>query len=599
MSRFFVTNDEGVKNKSLALNEQAELSKGGHFIDNGTHVVSYEKRALTTVTSSSMPGSNFVAVSGTVIYDGHIGQATLSKIYHDYVSEGTRFVRDKALGHYAICIGYEGNIYIFCDPNSVYEVYYTTNQVLCVSNSLYLCATSMADPVVNSHGLYERAIESTEIGASTIYCDINRLSCTEQIVINTKTESYHIEETSTPRKTWSYNGTSLDNIVQDYTKRIREVFSEVSDATTQVGVQATGGLDSRTVLAGLLDQNVYPLVLYGTGNSQITNTRKRDEHISKQYADKYDLAYYNMDWSGDYPVNIEALDNLFEKYGFGYSIYGATPSFFREFDSGFPSNPELLMSGYGFGVFSNDYFWEDNANFPISFEKAVENIFSDAKIFDNDEFVCKRYYIQHLVANCKNALSRLGCDISYSGVLDREQMTKTVQLLNGRPQSGYVNVVNEFTYHLAPFATYKLGRPMIDFPPRVRAGEKIRVSLLSELCPGLLDIEIYSGGRSRRVDKNKKLVDAGNTAKSVLERSMPESLVRILKNLFRRLKISPVDQRILRTAIDRLTADGVVSPCFELSNYYKDIRYIVRLLQLEHGAERIGFTEIHRHYNDN
>lgn len=595
MARIHITSDETTHERLHRLSRDGGLTPDGTATVGGVSTTSYEKRAVPSDGLYEPEPNVFIAASGTVVHDGELGGEALSSVLKTFREAGPEGVRSEALGHYVIAVGIDDRVTVFCDPNSVYEVYYTDGPDWAVSDSLRLCAETLSDRRVDRFGLYERALEVAELSTETMYDGVRRLGARQQLIADTTTGELTVETLSLPERDWSYEGADFESVLTDYNRRARTVFAEIVDAAERTAIQATGGIDSRTVLAGLLSHGADPVVLYGVGNSQLTNTTDEDRQIAREYARRFDLKFHEMDWTGDNPLPLGVWDEYFSKYGFQYHWYGSTPGFYRSFEDGFPGSPELVLSGYGFGTFSNDYFWENDSQTPISFEDAVAELFTYTSVFDTDEFVCRAEYIDHLVERCLEGLEQLGEPVDPTEPLNIRELTRVVQLLNGRPQSAYVNVANRFTYHLSPFATYELGRAMIDFPPEVRHGERIRIRQLQSMYPELADIDVFSGRQWRTLTESGEIRPESETVDRLVgfaARALPRPLKRLVSPVYR-ATIGPssdrpeVDERIFRTHRDRFEAVDVVDECFDLTDYEGDIRWPARLAQFGHAVESV------------
>ncbi len=118
-------------------------------------------------------------------------------------------------------------------------------------------------------------------------------------------------------------------------------------AVGTIGLLGTGGLDSRTVLAGLLEWKAPIRLMYAMGNSRLTDYDIRDLNVAKAVATLYNLPFQQLDWSGNQPHSPETLKSLFRTHGFKFEIYGAPESFLRTFDGGISPYPNLLLGGRG------------------------------------------------------------------------------------------------------------------------------------------------------------------------------------------------------------------------------------------------------------
>lgn len=596
MARFYITPDSESHQIANSACADAALQPDGEVVDGNLHLTTYTKRAIDSRNFHQFDNGNFVATTGTIILNGLMGADALTEVYKLYEESGPAAVRDQAFGHYAVIIKCDDTVEIFCDPNSVYHLYYSNGENWFVSNSLSLCGRVLDERVIDRHALYERIIESTEVSKRTLFRDVSRLSAREKITVDVSSNQFRLERLPLPPQDWSYATASIDEILADYKAKMRDVFGQMVSAADGIGIQATGGLDSRTVLAGVLERNGTPALLYGVGNSKLTNTKDEDRDVVQRYADRYGLSYYEMDWSGDFPIDIADWDELFRKYGFRYRFYGAIPSFFTELEQGFPDNPELILDGYAFGTHSNVFYWEDDSLVPLTFEDLVTDVFTAAGGFSTPAFRCKDEYLEGLIDVCEEALVELGEDIDRDELLDRQDLTRYIQLLNGRPQSTYTNIGNEFTYHLGPFATYNLGRPMVDFPPESRISEHIRVKLLREMYPDLLEVPVFSGTREQRFTDDDKLEPASPERVAMLAGSvLPESVVERIRPFYDSLikgNTASNTELIFRYHEDRLADDGPIAECFDLKHYDAHMRRHSRFALFEHGVSRLGYSEV-------
>lgn len=596
MARFHITSDPTAHHDARVTCDEAKLEPAGSVENDNLYLTTYEKRVIDTTNFLRTDDDDFVAVTGTLIINGKLGERALRELHEVYKESGVTGVRNQSFGQYAVLIKDGDTVTIFSDPNGVYKTYYTDDDSWFVSNSLSLCAESLDRRVIDRYAFYRHIIEGTELSSATLYQDVSRLAGREKLVLDIPADDLSIERIPYPDDIWSYADASFGEILEEYTARAEAVFSEISEATDRIGIQATGGLDSRTVLAGVLQQGDQPLLLYGVGNSKITNTKDEDLQIVNQYADRYDLPFYQMDWSGEYPISTEVWKELFRKYGFRVRIYSATPNFFAEFEEGFPGNPELLLNGYGFGIVSNVYYWEDESIVPISFEDVVTDVFTCASGFSDEAFECKDEYLDRLVSVCEEVMDEFDRDIDIDEPLDMYDFTRTAQQLKGRPQSPYTNIVNEFTYHLSPFSTYELGQPMIDVPSKYRSGERLRVKLLKNIYPDLLNVPIYSGTRKRKfTDSDEMELVTSERLISTIGALLPEPAVEIVRPVYERMTDSSyedIDDIIYEEYARRVDDDGIVDDCFTLEKSDVQIRRHSRFPLFEMGITEIGYDAV-------
>ncbi|WP_277552380.1 hypothetical protein [Halobaculum limi] len=600
MSRFHLTTSSHRHTKAKELCNDAGLDVAASLSEDNFHISTYHKRTFENTNFQPLDSTSFIAITGTIIIDGKMGENALDSVYKTYAKSGAKEVRERSFGHYSVVIKDGDHIEIFGDPNGVYEIYYTTEEQWMVSNSLHVCSHSLSSPTVDEYKLLEKSLEVSEITDATPFTEVKRLAGNEIISANLIDGSFSVESLERPTVDWDYSGEQINAIVSDYRDRVKSVFNQITKASSNLGVQATGGLDSRSVLAGLLQQDASPSILYAVGNSPLTNTDDNDLDVAREYAKRFDLEFKKLDWGGNLPTERSGWTSLFEKYGYRYHTYGATENFYNSLSS--PAIPELLLSGYAFGTVSNVYYWEQESLVPITLEQIVKEHFSYVQKFSKDQFNKKQEYLDKLVLHCQSALNRLGHDIETDEKMSVCAFARVIQLLNGRPQSAYVNVANEFSFHLSPYATFELSRPMLDFPPEHRRGERIRVKLLNELYSDILNIPIYSGIERAQINNQDELVFPRSGRERLIdfaEQSLPSLLLSTIRPVYRRLNSGPVGtstySELVESYQSRLSDSQLYQDEFQLKTYTNDIRVPARIAHYVHGVEQVGYDEIVRY----
>jgi len=595
MARFHLCCDAHVHQRARTSSAESGLIECGASDGTYIKVSTYHKRNLYNKNFAEFGNGDYVAIVGTLIFNGELGEFTLRPVYEKYIESGIEGVRSQAIGHYAVVIKYEDKVVIFGDPNGVYEVYYTTERSFFVSNSLRLCSLMLQRRVLSKQNLLQRSLEISEINNSTIFTNVRRLGARECLVIDASRPTMGVKHASQPEPDWDYQDKPVERVASDYTEQVNSVFKEIAASTSSLGVQATGGLDSRSVLAGLLNNNSKPLVFYGVGNSPLTNTKDEDLEAAQTYASEFNLEFHKMNWGGEIPTDTCGWNTLFKKFGFRFTTYGATKNYFASMKS--ENIPELMMSGYAYGTVSNTYYWEMDQLMPIKLEDVVEKHFSQTQNITQNTYKRKSKYLDSLVHDCHSALSDHGYNLENKDRIQLNDFVTYIQLLNSRSQSSYVNLANEFCYHIAPFATFKLGRPMLDFSPKHRSGERVRIMVIKKLQRALLDIPIYSGRKQAMINKENKLVFVNPLDRliGIFKENVPLSILKLAHPIYRRYIFDAKEissYKELHRAYVHELHKSLLSRDFNFGNYNGDIRLLSRLALYVHGLNQIGYDQI-------
>jgi hypothetical protein len=255
------------------------------------------------------------------------------------------------------------------------------------------------------------------------------------------------------------------------------------------------------------------------------------------------------------------------------------------------------MSGYAFGTVSNRYYWEMTSSIPITLKQIVKKHFSNILKFSANQFGRREEYIERLIINCQTALNRHGLEINPAQELSLQSFVTTIQLLNGRPQSSYVNIANEFSFHLAPLATFKVSQPMLHFPPEHRRGERIRVEIIKRIQPSVLNIPMFSGQAQAEITNNNELIFPESISDQFIDfvsQNLPRPMLSRLRPMYRRLNFGPVGSQKyneLKRSYQFVVEDSdLIAEDFNLKSYSNDIRWLARLALYVHGVEEVGYV---------
>ena len=609
MGRFYATNSLERHKKAKKINKKSGLNISNRYTNESIFVSTYQKRAVNNKNFLST-NKGFIASTGTLIYNGELGYSSLSEIYKDDLSN---MDRSQFFGHYCLLVKNGDELSIFTDPKGGYEVFFVaTENWWFVSNSLMLVASVIDKPKIDRLNVIENSFYIKNISDKTFYKNVNQLIGTKKIKINTEDGSLSIRDIGYPEKDWNYEGMTFEDTLSDYTGRIQSVITQIREATENIGLQATGGLDSRTILSALLDQSLAPVILYGVGNSKLTNTKIEDLRAAEEFADKFDLDLYQMNWNSECPHKEETLSTLFEKYGFRMAIYGASPHFFAEYENKLGSNPTLVMSGYS-PAFTNLAPWEMKSKYPSDFQEFIEeHVAGTYTDFSNDGFSCSDDYLDNLLNNVEKMIEKDYCNnIDLDSDLSFKEFVDLKLYLKKRGENINFNIMNEFHYHLCPFYTYYLNDPLKDVPSDYRRDNAFQVKLIKTLHPSVLEVPIFTGIQPAKIDEKDDGIIKNPVQHPLTSRSeqlisygteLPDSIKNILKPIYHILKdcgfFSDPDDSLscnsqLETYYIREFNDHpVISDHVDINDYTGDIRGISRLCLLLYGIEQIGYQDV-------
>jgi hypothetical protein len=498
LSRWFITSSDSANREARAASRKSHLHPSGQLTGPGLFGEAYFKRVLATQNVFQC-GDDWVCSAGTIIYHGQLGEAALRNSYADFISGGVRAVQQKALGHYALAIKHGSNLIIFTDPQGALNLYYLRNeQFWIVSNSLSTCAASAPDHTIDETKLLISAVQSTLPGEDTFYSGIKRLFGTQQIRVDLRSGAFRVDRLPELSNSLDWKLPTIEDALSQYVNEVRAVFHNLSAVGT-MGILATGGLDSRTILSAVLDQGAPVQLMYGMGNSKLTDYDNDDLKVVQQIAQRYNLPFQQLDWSGNQPYEDRKLQELFRVYGFKYEIYGASESFLRTFNGEIFSYPQLFMGGYS-PAFTNGKPWEWERK-TYYFEDLIRTAMQSLKgPIENSQCITNvESYKTEFSREVRIALDRAGIDIPETGV-PLETFVKAKLFLYLRAESRFLNFANEFGHYIAPFLMKRLYDPLLNVPFEYRSRDEFQIRLIQSLAPGLVEIPLFSGWSRAHID---------------------------------------------------------------------------------------------------
>jgi hypothetical protein len=550
MARWHLTSSKDLHRRACELSEQAGMVAGGDWAGSGAFLRTYRKRVVAGANFEAFGEDDWTAVAGTLIFDRAIGGATLRAIHEAVMGEGDA-ARSRFLGHYAVAVKAGRRVHVFTDEQGSLSLYYgVRGGDFVISNSLQLVATLLGPGEADALAVLNYVLHLESVGPETFFPEVRRLFGGQRLVIDLPDRSLSVVRAPLAMETLGPAAQeSADEAVSEYVGRVRDVFDQLV-AMPSIGLNTTGGLDTRTVLAALLDRGIRPLLMTGVGNSHLTNSRAADFETAQLLASALELPFHRMDWSGRQPYSRDELARLFWRYGFGYTTYGASDAFLREYEGAIQPYPTLQLGGYS-PAFTNMKPWEQ-ASGAYTFDDIVGHYLlrPDPKVLKPEVFAS---YRQHVMAAARAGLAAGPLEVPDNGA-SAATFVQARLYLYIRPESMAANFYNEFAYYLAPFLTKKLYDPLLTVPLEFRRGDNFQLRVINALCAACLQVPVFSGLRAQVLDLESFTMvrvqpprpgrapsqpRRGEPARRLARRLLPAQLRRRLRALVTRPVASP------------------------------------------------------------
>jgi len=575
MSRWYLTSSLLAHERASRACSIAALTPAGECETECFYGQTYQKRADPVATFTRRGEQDWVFCAGTLIYAGRTGTGALTALHADYLLHGIEYVQSTAIGHYALAMGHGVSLTMFTDPQASITLFYAQEGAdWFVATSLQLFGqVGFAGPVDRDR-LLITALETTTQGDRTFYSGVRRLFGSQAICIDMSSRVFEVRGVRTEEPSADWASLDLEDAAERYLTDIRMVFGQLI-SVGPIGLLGTGGLDSRTVLAGLLDQGASPTMLYGTSNNSLVDHNPRDLAVARELAGEFGLPFVSLDWTGRQPHPEGVLRALFGRYGFQYEIYGAPDQLLTGFENGLTSNARLFMGGYS-PAFTNHKPWD----FPGSrFTFADLLAFTMAPVATDTRMLCSKDYVDTHASDVRTALRRRGIQFPDDGsAATLGEFVEASLALGFWAGDRFINFANEFVQYIAPFHLKPLYDPLMMVKPEIRSRDKFQVRVLHRLAPKLLALPLYSAYLPSTINYRTWEMTQSQELSSLLARSVDLVLPRVARRTVKRFGLRLLHSRLaqeknrdaeIRDAYaEAVLSDPVVAGCFT------DVRYM-------------------------
>lgn len=506
MARLILTNNLKKHQQAVARNVNAGFDD---FISNqqsGIYTTVHKKKIKKLNNFVEFPNGDFCAMVGTCVYDERLGVSALEKIYSEFDGD-IQVIQRNALGNYIIAIKKNDRIAIFVDKYQILKLYYFNK------DGDWFIANSLADigEVLDSLELDEFAFiqETMLVGAidtQSLFKGVFRLFGHEFIEIDCQSKSFKINSLSFSREHRNFNERSIESVVLEYADIVRSKFRTVAHFFGgNVRIHQTGGLDNRTVFAAFMSVGCKPKIMYGVGNSVLSNTQKEDLMICKEYKGKFDLDLYEMNWREEYLGADQYWAELFSRYGFNYSIYAGSRNFFKEYEGLIPNYPSFMECGYFLeNLRLRDFAIESKKN-RFSIDEFINDYLLGGGYGDltgSPQFYKNIMGIKEALHSTLKKYMRLyGIEADPFFSLDDFDQVRWIHSRNC--DSVTVNYLNDFAPSIAMFSLPELHEFPFDVPAKWRANARFQLMLIDALCPEALSIPIFSHCCKQRFNRKQ------------------------------------------------------------------------------------------------
>jgi len=441
----------------------------------------YYKSKLKIENTLIMEDGQFIAATGTLIYNRKTGQKALRELFQDFSIRGDFMV--KTLGQFALIVFKQGKLYICNDYTGLYHIF-TNEQKNIISSSFLAILKTLNRITVSPQELYEYVIGGSAFGGKTPVKEIELLDHKGLIQLSPEIKKMpslpaappfvkRFEVATSPEKT-------SRTIAEDLIEYFRILKANYGDSVCSA---LTGGIHTRLMLGLMKKAEIKPAYLYQFGNPHNLTGRDANAYpIAKSIAEAEGL---KLDFIDTTQANKIALDSYREyvehSYYLGDGLGHEVGIFHSSFNPGLrcdrAEKAHLILNGAGGEAFRNYWVLPDHPFHIDSFIKSrYDNM--DSSIFTS-HFDRNSYFSGFK----EKILKSLGTESEY---LNRRQIELVQPDFENRYWMGNNNSINnQLSCYLTPFGDTQIVYRACDVPLKMKDWSQWESALMRAIDPDL------------------------------------------------------------------------------------------------------------------
>lgn len=532
MAKFFLTNNKTFYQlyKKIICNTNFNLSFD--YSDELLFAVACHKIGMKNLNYSKNK-SDFSLGIGTCIYKESLDYSLLLNDYNGNIAK----IRNATIGQYGVVIKKGKQITIYGDACGCYDIFYyqdasPNEKSWIVSNSLYDMAEVLKGKItLNEFSVIERTVNRALMGGATFFDEIYRLRGDEYIEmdINAKLQINSIQTSFLVSDEKDYNKivVKVANVLRENARISAKIFGVPT-------ICATGGLDSRLVIAAYLSAGIKPCLFYGVGNNMITSPRKEDEECIKKLSKSLGLKLIEGDFSVSEPLDKD-WNTYIKDNGFTAAfMWGAQSKVIQSLCSG----TDLLLFGWGGELLRNIDGWtEKNHKKRITLDELNERWYSfkaSIPLVQKKIPQYKEIIKEHLITECR-----------YLGINPDDMSIEDSFLIElayrGIADTQIPSFLNQYKYTYLSIFEYSLLQCRTSVC--CKNSTRFMLEVIYTLYPKIFSIPIFSHCQWRSFDKETiSLVPYKSTYNKLYSTTLSKLLRKTAPETIKKFFLRPVNK---------------------------------------------------------
>ncbi len=508
MGRLFLTNNRVLAQLGREENEHKGFQLN-QYIDDGQVVAAAFFKKKIKAENTFIGQDGFCACSGALIYKNSTGREALKGILCDFDFDIDK-IRKNIFGNYALAIKKDEKLAVFTDKYQTYHLFYAfRKEQFAISSDIMTVAYLMGYGDIDEYGLLQEAFQCGPISNGTFIEGIYRLQGYSCFLYDYSSGMFHIQKV--PYKRGHYRYKSLDDAARSVADVVCKGYGRIARSYQTVAVNMTGGLDSRTVLAGCLKAGIMPVLLHAQSNNRaVVGTEEGDCHCVAELAKQQGLKVVSLNWDADYLEEMSNWDALFEKYGFDYLFYAGNRNFFRSYEKlDIEKYPDFMETGlFGEALRIREAYNHRIENFGSIFDFVNEYQMhgtNSGYLADRQFYPKSDKIIKFISEEYAKELFRYG--MNGNGMIGLDQFEEVRYIQARYSDSILLNFLNQYTNVISVLSTEQVVETIFDIPKEYRAFGSVQLKVIDMLEENLLEVPVFSHCRECLLDRaNYRLI---------------------------------------------------------------------------------------------
>lgn len=493
MGKLLLTNEEKWNIELKECYKENGCQENG-YVEDKFFLTTYRKTNIETYNLYQQNG-DFVATAGTVIYKDYVGEDALKGIFEALQQQTITELRRDLMGSYVVVYKKDDVIKAFVDETNTYAFYaYLDENRFLLTNTYYHIERCIRQ-AVDKQALVEYVMESCIIDEATPFEKIRRIQAEDCIALDLKSGNYTVEKIVLNE--YKLQSSEPQQIVEELYQVILKYAIRQQKLSNQPVLFTTGGVDSRLMLASYLAAGITPKLASWKGSPVVMNTKIQDTEITKEIAEKMQLAYQIYDVSQNFMQDYQELSQAeFDDVG-EYTLLYANNKKWMDMIRGNEA-VELADFGYFGEILKGWDLLDDKYQSPMTLECYTDMYMGRARYIGQDEGM-KHYseYRRNIFKKLQNIAKKEQMDEQN---LSREDCMLLYYHYRLHADTQRCSFVNQFCYSLILYGQKEIADLINQVSYELKKQEKLNLELVYKMEPRLLEIPYFSHCRFYNYD---------------------------------------------------------------------------------------------------